>query len=292
MSLLLAVDASSACCSVSLLSEDNAWHFRDVQPRKQAQRILPMVDQAFQEAGVHKTQLSGVSYGRGPGSFTGIRIAASTIQGISLGLGVPVFGFSSLQVLAARAAAESGKTGVFAVMNAHMGEVFWGIFLVDSEGIPNGMGIERVGSPEECLRALEQFALSADELIDSSTNRAGSGMRDSIIAGDGIPLLIQYLNELPEAASGQSGKALEQRSSDLNQTRLQAGMNQTDLRYLLTFLSSGLSDCIPLTEFATAIVGRAWRHRSFSGFEQHGPVYLRDSVAWKKLDEQPSLLKR
>lgn len=282
MSLLLAVDASSACCSVSLIAGDNAWHFSDVQPRKQAQRILPMIDQAFQEAGVSKHRLSGVSYGRGPGSFTGIRIAASTIQGISLGLGVPVFGFSSLQVLAARAAVESGKRRIFAVMNAHMGELFWGSFLLDSTGIPNSLDQERVGSPADCMRALAQFAIPASELADASTTFVTStspgGMADALIAGDGIPLLMRYLNQLPDPAPEQSD--------------LSDGAYEAYSRYLLPFLSSGLSDCIPLTEFATTIVDHAWRHRSFSGFEQHGPVYLRDSIAWKKLDEQPSLLKR
>lgn len=281
MSLLLAVDASSACCSVSLLSEDNAWHFSDVQPRKQAQCILPMIDQAFLEAGVSKHQLSGVSYGRGPGSFTGIRIAASTIQGISLGLGVPVFGFSSLQALAARASAESGKRRIFAVMNAHMGELFWGSFFLDSAGIPSGLGQERVGSPADCVRALAEFAIPAPELSDASTTgviSTSAGMADSLIAGDGIPLLVQYLNQLPGSAPDQSD--------------LTGGAYEAYSRSLLPFLSSGLPDCIPLAEFATAIVDQAWRHRSFSGFEQHGPVYLRDSVAWKKLDEQPSLLKR
>ena len=97
---LLLLDASSSLCSVALLTDQGDFWKTEDQPRRHAQRLLAMVDEILEEAGVSPQALNGVAFGRGPGSFTGIRIAVSVAQGISLGLGIPVCGLSSLQLIA------------------------------------------------------------------------------------------------------------------------------------------------------------------------------------------------
>lgn len=238
MANLLIVDASSSLCSVALLVNDRVISQEERQPRRHAQRLLPLIDDILQQGGIGKQQLDGVAFGRGPGSFTGIRIALSLVQGMTLGLGIPVLGVSSLEMLAAARAGQDGAC-VAAVMNAHMGEVFWGRYRME-QGMAVLIGEERVGSPEQCVQDLADF--------------------EGEWLGSGVPLL---------KASLADESAIETLS-----------------------VTSMVDDMEPLASFVVSSVSSAWEQGKFSGIENHPPVYLRDSVAWKKLDEQPSLLKR
>ncbi|WP_419813360.1 tRNA (adenosine(37)-N6)-threonylcarbamoyltransferase complex dimerization subunit type 1 TsaB [Bacterioplanoides sp.] len=233
MANLLILDASSALCSVSLLTDQGNFHVCEDQPRRHAQRLLPMVDEILQQSGLQKHQLNGIAYGRGPGSFTGIRIAASVMQGIALALNIPVYGCSSLQAVAQEVAETEplpASQKIAVIMDAHMGEVFWGIFQCDENGMMQPQGHEQVSTPEVCIEALTDF--------------------DGLLVGDGLAL-----------------------------TSMSA-------------LTADNSCVQPKTEYMARLVQVAWENNEFGSEEQHQPVYLRDSVAWKKLDEQPSLLKR
>lgn len=229
MACLLVLDASSRLCSAALLTDNGQWHLSEEQPRRQAQRLLPMVDELLQQAGVTRPQLQGIAYGRGPGSFTGIRIAASVMQGIALALDLPVAGLSSLQAVAQAVFTRSGAQRVMVVMDAHMGEVFWGGFERDG-ALCRPCSAEQVGSPQHCLTELTAF--------------------DGELAGDGLTLA--DFSHLPQH----------------------------------------WADVHPQAADLLTLAARAWDDGVFGSPDQHQPVYLRDSVAWKKLDEQPSLLRR
>ena len=110
MANLLIVDASSSLCSVSLIADDRIISLEERQPRRHAQRLLPLVDDVLAQAGVARQALDGLAFGRGPGSFTGIRIALSMVQGIALGLDIPVLGVSSLEMLASARADQEGAS--------------------------------------------------------------------------------------------------------------------------------------------------------------------------------------
>lgn len=133
--MLLALDTSSAQCSVALLI-DGEPRWRAVETaRDHARLLLPMVDALLAEAGIRMTGLDGIAFGRGPGSFTGLRIAAAVTQGLAAGAGLPVLPVSSLRALAAQAQrrvreAEGAPAdgAVLACMDARMGEVYWGVF--------------------------------------------------------------------------------------------------------------------------------------------------------------------
>jgi len=129
---LLALDTASARCSVALL-DGEALITRAVDTaRDHATLILPMIDALLAEAGVSLRSLDGIAFGRGPGSFTGVRVAASVTQGLAAGAGLPVLGISDLRALAARArqAAPMPSPGalLLAAMDARMGEIYWGAF--------------------------------------------------------------------------------------------------------------------------------------------------------------------
>ena len=150
---LLAIDTSSEACSVALqIKGERLFRFTD-QPRKHAELVLPMVDELLAEAGVTLGQLDAIAFGRGPGSFTGLRIAAGTVQGLAFGAGLPVVAVSSLAVLAQRAYREFGWQRVHAAFDARMGEVYWGSYRIAGDGDLELMGQECVCRPEVLAEA-------------------------------------------------------------------------------------------------------------------------------------------
>ncbi|MEZ5506198.1 MAG: tRNA (adenosine(37)-N6)-threonylcarbamoyltransferase complex dimerization subunit type 1 TsaB [Gammaproteobacteria bacterium] len=150
---LLAIDTSSEACSVALLcGSETVYRFTDV-PRKHAELILPMVDEVLADAGVRLQQLDAIAFGRGPGSFTGLRIAAGTVQGLAFGADRPVVPVSSLAGLAQRAWRENGWTRVHAAFDARMGEVYWGSYEKHGDGDWQLLGEECVARPENICAA-------------------------------------------------------------------------------------------------------------------------------------------
>lgn len=156
---LLALDTSSEACSVALQTgSQTLFRFTD-QPRKHAELILPMVDEVLAEAGMRLSQLDGLCFGCGPGSFTGLRIAAGTVQGLAFGADLPVVPVSSLAGLAQRAVREFGWQKIHAAFDARMGEVYWGSYRVNEVGALELVGCECVCVPA----ALQQAAAISRE---------------------------------------------------------------------------------------------------------------------------------
>ncbi|MGQ4878730.1 tRNA (adenosine(37)-N6)-threonylcarbamoyltransferase complex dimerization subunit type 1 TsaB [Billgrantia sp. LNSP4103-1] len=129
MPILLALDASSSACSAALLiqrgdDEPRLLSRFALTPREHTRRLLPMVDEVLAEAGVAPAELDAVAYGRGPGSFTGLRIAAGAAQGLAYGLDRPLLGVSTLEALALGAHRRHGVEYVVTAMDARMGEIY------------------------------------------------------------------------------------------------------------------------------------------------------------------------
>lgn len=152
MLTLLALDASSNACSVAL------WHGsseRDAEvvsryveaPREHTRRLMPMVDEVLAESGRTLGDLDALAYGHGPGSFTGLRIAAGTAQGLAYALGVPLIGVSTLAALALAAHRHCGASYVLPALDARMGEVYTGAYHCHA-GTVTLLGSEAVMAPE------------------------------------------------------------------------------------------------------------------------------------------------
>ena len=187
---LLAIDTSTDACSVALLGDGVVHRDHRIAARAHARLILPMIDQLLSRAGVPRSRLDGITFGCGPGSFTGLRIAASVVQGMAWPLGLPVFPRSSLELLARSAAAEAGAVldqaaGVLTLMDARMDEVYWNLFVLGDGD----------------LRATGQDALATPEALGALlSDRSGSAAdRPWILVGDGLHYLDRIGAGVPQA---------------------------------------------------------------------------------------------
>lgn len=143
---LLALDTSTDACSAALMLDREIIVRFEIAAQRQAERILPMIEAVLAEAGLRPSQLDAVAFGRGPGAFTGLRIAASVTQGIALGADLPVVPVSSLAALAHGVWREQAASRVIAAFDARIGEVYCGAYAC-REGEARAVLAEQVAAP-------------------------------------------------------------------------------------------------------------------------------------------------
>jgi tRNA threonylcarbamoyladenosine biosynthesis protein TsaB len=145
---LLAIDTSAAACSVALVINDDIKLVHEIIPMQQAQCILPMIDELLKSNGVKVTDLSALAFGCGPGSFTGVRIATSVIQGLAFATQLPIIRVSSLAAAAQTAYEEFHWQKIFVAMDARMNEIYCGAYQVNATGLMELHGAELLCRPE------------------------------------------------------------------------------------------------------------------------------------------------
>lgn len=141
---LLAVETSTDACSAALYYDGEIREKFALEPRRHSQLILPMIDELMAESQLTPLQLDGLALSRGPGSFTGVRIAAGVVQGIAFGADLPVVPISTLAALAQGCFNHSSHQLSFTAMDARMGEIFWGVYQQDHNGYARLLGEEAV----------------------------------------------------------------------------------------------------------------------------------------------------
>ncbi|NIB43293.1 tRNA (adenosine(37)-N6)-threonylcarbamoyltransferase complex dimerization subunit type 1 TsaB [Pseudomaricurvus alkylphenolicus] len=151
MSTILAVDTSCDACSVAVHHSGQEFARHIQAPRQHTQRLLPLIDELLAETGLSLTNLDAIAYGRGPGSFTGLRICLGVVQGLAFGSDIPVIPVSTLDVLA-QGAVNQGRAGdqdhVLVALDARMQEVYGCLYKV-VEGLAIAQGEEYVSSPQQ-----------------------------------------------------------------------------------------------------------------------------------------------
>lgn len=143
---ILALDAATEACSAALYQDGAVEERFEVPGRGHAERLLPMVDELLRGAGLGLAGVDAIAFGRGPGGFTGLRIAAGIAQGIASGSGRPILPVSNLAAVAAAAARNAGVGRVLACMDARMGQVYWAAFDVTGAA-PAPIGTEHLSGP-------------------------------------------------------------------------------------------------------------------------------------------------
>ncbi|MCW8994406.1 MAG: tRNA (adenosine(37)-N6)-threonylcarbamoyltransferase complex dimerization subunit type 1 TsaB [Psychromonas sp.] len=134
---VLCVDTSTEACSVAVLCSTDteqmiSEHFM-LAPREHTQKILPAVEKVLHKAGLTLSEIDVVAYGRGPGSFTGVRIGISIAQGLAYGIEKPMVGVSTLQAMAQQAYKTEQLSDVYAAIDARMGEVYFAHYQLEND---------------------------------------------------------------------------------------------------------------------------------------------------------------
>ena len=143
---VLAIETATDACSCALEYAGAVTARHTVEPRRHTELLLPMVDSVLTEAGIGLGSLDAIAFGRGPGSFTGLRIACAVAQGLGFGASCPLVAVSTLQVVAAGMHRSRSVRRVLVALDARMGEVYWGAFEWDGVAMA-AVCDESVGPP-------------------------------------------------------------------------------------------------------------------------------------------------
>lgn len=158
---ILALETATEACSAALWLDAgtpsclNRYQFA---PREHNRLILPMIEAILAEAELDFCQLDAIAFGCGPGSFTGVRMAAGVAQGIAFGADLPVIPVSTLAALAQQALDETGEVLAYPCIDARMGEVYWAVY---RHGESGGM---------ECLQTEQVVVAGQVALPDCGTD--------------------------------------------------------------------------------------------------------------------------
>jgi tRNA threonylcarbamoyladenosine biosynthesis protein TsaB len=150
---ILALDTATEACSAAVLSGEEIIERYEFAPRRHATLIMPMIAALMAETGLTTAQLDALAFGRGPGAFTGIRIATAMVQSIAFAADLPVVPISTLAALARGTMYEYGVSRVASAIDARREEIYWGTYLVTSDGGVAIIGQERVCRPAAVVLA-------------------------------------------------------------------------------------------------------------------------------------------
>jgi tRNA threonylcarbamoyladenosine biosynthesis protein TsaB len=144
---LLALDTSSLACSVALLVGETVSERHEEQAREHTRLLVPMIRELLHESGLRNEDLDAIVLGNGPGSFIGMRIAASVAQGLAFGNSMPIAPVSSLAGVAAEVFKVTDAAQVVVAQDAHLNEVYLGAFRRDESGLATALFDERLHTP-------------------------------------------------------------------------------------------------------------------------------------------------
>ncbi len=243
---ILAIDTATEACSAALLIDDEGSEQKITSryllaPREHSRLILKMLDDLLAEAGLSVSDIDAIAFGRGPGSFMGLRIAAGVVQGIAFAHDIPVVPVSTLKAIAQRAHDQTGSSHVLATIDARMDEVYWAAYsLQDQHWQLHG---------EECVISPDKVSLPAlpEEITWLAAGNGWANYKDR---------LLQTVNcqegELPSGKRGSPGG-----------------------------LPTILAECFPSAEVIAKLAANEFRAGNTISAAEAIPVYLRNDVAKK-----------
>ena len=151
---ILAIETATDACSCALEYSGTITARHVVEPRRHTELLLPMIDEVLAGAGAELGTLDAIAFGRGPGSFTGLRIACAVAQGLGFGAARPLVAVSTLLVAAAGMHRSRGTPRVLVALDARMGEVYWGGF--EWDGVTMAPAFEESVVPPDAVHVPDQ----------------------------------------------------------------------------------------------------------------------------------------
>ncbi len=145
---ILAIDTATEACSAALYINGQLRSSYQLAPREHSRLILKMIDGLLSEAELSVSKLDAIAFGRGPGSFMGLRIAAGVVQGIAFAHDIPVIAVSTLKAIAQRAFEQTKNKHILTAIDARMDEVYWAAYSLN-EQLWQLHGEESVISPDK-----------------------------------------------------------------------------------------------------------------------------------------------
>ncbi len=150
---ILALDTATEACSVALQINDKVISRFEICPQQHSQRLLPMVDEVLSQATIKLNELDALAFGRGPGSFTGVRIATGMVQGLAFGTKLAVAEISTLAAMAQQCFTQTDANICACAIDARMSEVYFAVYERSEQQVIEIVS-ERVCSPAEAAKHL------------------------------------------------------------------------------------------------------------------------------------------
>ena len=167
---ILAIDTATEACSAALYINGELKSSYQLAPREHSSLILKMIDGLLSEADLAVSKLDAIAFGRGPGSFMGLRIAAGVVQGIAFAHDIPVIPVSTLKAIAQRAFEETKNKHILVAIDARMDEVYWAVYSL-KEQLWHLYGEEAVISPDKVFLP-EKLNQSDEQWVGAGTGWA------------------------------------------------------------------------------------------------------------------------
>lgn len=179
---ILAIDTATEACSAALYTDQTCEVAYQVAPQQHSQLLLSMVEKLLSDAQLTVSDLDGLVFGRGPGSFTGVRIATGMAQGLAMSAALPAVGVSSLATMAqaSQHLPEISARHCIAAIDARMGEVYFGIYSRNDDGIMVKQQDEVVLPPEAASAAIEAFLATLEPASEVCTVGTGWDAYDTL----------------------------------------------------------------------------------------------------------------
>lgn len=151
---ILAIETATHACSVAILVNGHSYHAYEYAPQQHTVLIFPMIEEVLKQANITLQDIDYIAVGKGPGSFTGVRLGIALAQGLAYGLNVPLFGVSTLEALAAQA--KEVAQYLVPALDARMGEVYTAVYEVEADKLIC-LESEQVCSPATLSDLMKRF---------------------------------------------------------------------------------------------------------------------------------------
>ena len=147
---ILVFDTSTTACTVALITHGQVFSRHAIAPRQHTAMLLDMIEACLLEANLVLSDLNLIAVGMGPGSFIGVRFAVSVAKSLAFSANLPVYRFSTLQLLAQTAALHHGFEEVAVAWDARMSEIYYGHYKKDPQGVMMPQTADVLIAPSVC----------------------------------------------------------------------------------------------------------------------------------------------